>query len=160
MLKSEWEKFADDRPFQYATIEQINKDIYTSEKNLSTIVSLSALFTLIISMFGLFGLTLFITKSRTKEIGIRKVMGSSEQSIVYSFLRVNLIAVASATVISVPVSYYFMSEWLNNYAYQTKINYWFFVFAMVIATIVVVVTVSFHSLKAARTNPVKALRYE
>ncbi len=159
-LKSEWGKVADDRPFGYSTIEEINQSIYRSEKNLSTIVSLSAFFTLIISMFGLFGLTLFITKSRTKEIGIRKVMGSSEKSIIYSFLRTNMVSVVLATVISVPVTFYLMLQWLNNYAYHTKINFWVFAFTLGIAMILVVFTVLFLTMKAARTNPVEALRYE
>jgi putative ABC transport system permease protein len=160
LLKSEWEKIVSDRPFQYATIEDINKEIYSSEKNLSSIVSLSALFTLIISMFGLFGLTLFITKSSTKEIGIKKVMGCSVESIVYSFLRTNLISVLIASIISIPITYYFMSQWLSNYAFKTKINIWFFTFSMGVAAIIVVITVTIHSLKVAKTNPVEALRYE
>jgi putative ABC transport system permease protein len=160
MLKTEWEKIISDRPFQYSTIEDINKTLYSSEKNLSSIVSFSALFSLLISMLGLFGLTLFIARSRTKEIGIRKVLGSSERSIVYSFLQKNLLAVILAALFSVPATYYFMTQWLNSYAYRVNINGWFFIISFVTATVVVIITVSIHSLKASRTNPVEALRYE
>ncbi|MBN1927119.1 MAG: ABC transporter permease [Prolixibacteraceae bacterium] len=160
LLQSEWQKFGNDLPFRYSTIEDINKEIYTAERNLTTIVSISALFTLIISMFGLFGLTLFVTKSRTKEIGIKKVLGSSEQSIVYSFLRGNLISVLSATIVSVPVTYLFMSKWLNNFAYKTNINMSYFILTLGFAILIVTITVSIHSLKASQTNPVEALRYE
>ncbi len=87
MLKAEWEKSAPDTPFDYSTIEELIENQYTSEKNLSTILSIAALFTLLIAAFGLFGLTLFVARSRTNEIGIKKVFGSSEQAIVYSFLQ-------------------------------------------------------------------------
>src|SRR5450759_2441477 len=93
MLEAEWKKAAPDRPFQYTTIEDLSKDLYSSEKNLSTIVFIFALFTLLIAAFGLFGLTLFVARSRIKEIGIRKVYGSSEKSIIYSFLLNNLLLV-------------------------------------------------------------------
>jgi putative ABC transport system permease protein len=81
MLEAEWKKAAPDRPFRYSTIEDLIKNLYSSERNLSTIVSILALFTLLIAAFGLFGLTLFVARSRTKEIGIKKAFGSSEQSI-------------------------------------------------------------------------------
>lgn len=160
MLEAEWKKAAPERPFRYRPIEDIIKDIYSSEKNLSTIVSIFALFTLLISAFGLFGLTLFIARSRIKEIGIRKVFGSSESSIVYTFLLNNLILVITAILISIPVTIHFMVEWLNNYAYQTDINWIVFVFSFVIAAFVVLLTVFLQAYKASVTNPVEALRHE
>ena len=160
MLEAEWKKAAPERPFRYRPIEDIIKDIYSSEKNLSTIVSIFALFTLLISAFGLFGLTLFIARSRIKEIGIRKVFGSSESSIVYTFLLNNLILVITAILISIPVTLYFMVKWLNNYAYQTDINWIVFVFSFVIAAFVVLLTVFLQAYKASVTNPVEALRHE
>ena len=160
MLEAEWKKAAPDRPFRFTTIEDIIKNIYSSEKNLSTIVSIFALFTLLIAAFGLFGLTLFVARSRTKEIGIKKVFGSSEQSIVYSFLLNNLILVIVAALLSVPVTIYFMTKWLNNFAFKTQINWWVFVISFSVAAIVVLFTVFFHSYKASRINPVTALKYE
>ncbi len=160
MLKAEWKQVAPDRPFSYTTIEDLIKDIYSNEKNLSKIISIFALFTLLIAGVGLFGLTLFIAKTRTKEIGIKKVFGSSGQSIIYSFLRGNFILVTLAAVISVPTTLYFMTKWLNNFAYKVRINGWIFVIAFAVAVIVVLFTVYFHSYKASRRNPVEALRYE
>jgi putative ABC transport system permease protein len=159
-IKSDWEKIAPDQAFRYSTIEDLLKNIYASEKNLSTIVSIFALFTLIISAFGLFGFTLFVAKSRTKEIGIRKVFGSSEKSIVYSFLKTNLILVSLAALISIPFTLYFMGSWLKGYASKVTINGWFFLISFVVAAVVVLLTVVFHSFKASQINPVKALRYE
>ncbi len=160
MLEAEWKKAVPDRPFRYSTIEDLIKDLYSYEKNLTTIVSIFALFTLMIAAFGLFGLTLFVAKTRTKEIGIKKVFGSSELSIVSSFLTENLLLSSSAALLSVPVTLYFMKKWLNNFAYKVSIDWWIFVIAFIIATIVVLSTVFFHSYKASRINPVEALRYE
>jgi len=160
MLEAEWKKAAPDRPFRYTTIEEIIKDIYSSERNLSTIVSIFALFTLLIAAFGLFGLTLFVSRSRMKEIGIRKVFGSSENSIVFSLLGNNLILVLVAAMLSVPVTLHFMTKWLNNFAFKTTIDWWIFFISFAVAAVVVLLTVFFHSYKASRINPVRALRYE
>jgi putative ABC transport system permease protein len=160
MLEDEWKKAAPERPFQFTPIEDMIKSIYSSERNLSTIVSIFALFTLLIAAFGLFGLTLFIARSRIKEIGIKKVFGSSEQSIVYSFLIDNLILVITAGLICVPVTIYFMTKWLNKFAFKTQINWWVFLVSFVISAVVVLMTVYIHSYRASRVNPVNALRYE
>ncbi len=159
-IEKEWKAIAPDRPFQYETIEDVIKGIYASEKNLNVIVSISALFSLLIAAFGLFGLTLFIAKTRTKEIGIKKVFGSSEKTIIYSFLKENFIMVAVASILAIPLTYYFMNRWLSNFSYKVGINFWFFVVTFFIAMLVVLLTVLFHSFRASRINPVKALRYE
>jgi putative ABC transport system permease protein len=159
-LEAEWKKVSPDRPFRYSTIEGITRDIYSSERNLSTIVLIFALFTLLIAAFGLFGLTLYVSRSRTKEIGIKKAFGSSEQSIIYSFLINNLIFVIIAALISVPVTLHFMTKWLNNFAFKTQIFWWVFVISFVVAAVVVLSTVFIHSLKASHINPVDALRHE
>jgi putative ABC transport system permease protein len=160
MLEAEWKKAAPDRAFRFTTIEDMIKNIYSSERNLSTIVSIFALFTLLIAAFGLFGLTLFVARSRIKEIDIKKAFGSSEQSIIYSFLRDNLILVFVAALISVPVTLHIITKWLNNFAFKTNINWWVFVISFSVAAVVVLLTVFIHSYKASRINPVKALRYE
>ncbi len=160
MLESEWNKNADGRPFYYSTIDDLFHEIYASEKSLTTIVTISAFFTIIIAIFGLFGLALFVSTTRTKEIGIKKVLGSSEQSILYSLLYENVVLVFIATIISVPVTMHFMTKWLNNYSYKVGINWWVFFIAFIVAAIVVLLTVYFHSAKVSRTNPIKALRFE
>jgi len=149
-----------DRPFSYSSIEDLFIEAYSSEKNLGTILSVSALFAMLIAAFGLFGLTLFVARSRTHEIGIKKVFGCSEQAIVYSFLRSNFIMVLIAEFLSIPVALYFSGKWLNNFPYRVGIGWWVFVIAFLIASLVVLLTVSIHSIKASRINPVDALRYE
>jgi putative ABC transport system permease protein len=160
ILEAEWKKAAPDRPFQYSTIEDLSRELYSSERNLSTIVLIFSIFTLIIAALGLFGLTLFLARSRIKEIGIRKVYGSSEQSIVYSFLLNNLIIVVAAALISIPVTIHFMTKWLSNFAYKTNINWWIFVISFAAAATVVLLTVFINSYKVSRINPVDAFRYE
>ena len=159
-LEAEWKKAAPDRPFRFSTIESLIASLYSSEKNLSTIVSIFALFTLLIAAFGLFGLVLFVSKSRTKEIGIKKVFGSSGQAIILSFLRSNLILVLISSLISIPVTIYFMNRWLSNFSFKTSISPWVFIVSFVISALVVIATVFFHSYKASRINPVEALRFE
>ena len=160
MLEAEWKKFAPGKPFLYSTIEDLIKDLYSSEKNLTNVVSIITLFTLVIASLGLFGLTLFAAKTRTKEIGIKKVFGSSETAIIYSFLAENFILVAIASLISVPITIYIMSKWLNNFAYKVTISWMVFLISFIAALVVVLFTVYFHAYKASRLNPVKALRYE
>lgn len=159
-IENEWKKAAPDRPFSYMTIESIVENIYSSEKNLSTIISIFAVFTLLIAAIGLFGLVLFTCRSRTREIGVKKVFGSSGKAIIFSFLKGNLTLVLIASVVSVPITIYFMNKWLSNYAFKTNISWWVFLFAFIISAIVVILTVFTHSYKASKTNPVEALRYE
>lgn len=159
-LESEWKKVEPDRPFNYSTIEDITETIYASQKRLISIITFTTIFSLFISMSGLFGLTLFVLRSRTKEIGIRKILGSSENAIIYSALRENLLKVFFAAIISVPITYYIMNQWLSRYAYRITINGWFFVISLVFAIVVVVLTVIVLLYRIARTNPAISVRYE
>jgi putative ABC transport system permease protein len=159
-IESEWKKIAPGRSFMYTPIESMISSIYSSEKNLSVIVSIFAVFTLIIATIGLFGLILFTSRTKSKEIGVKKVFGSSGSSIIISFIKSNLILVVSATLISIPVTIFFMLKWLSNYAYRTDLSPWIFLAAFAVSAIVVTATIFFHSLKASRTNPVTALKYE
>jgi putative ABC transport system permease protein len=159
-IEAEWKKVSPGNPFIYKPIEALISDIYSSEKNLSVIVSIFALFTLIIATIGLFGLVLYTSRAKTKEIGIKKVFGSSGSSIIISFLKSNLKLVIAANLISIPVTIYFMVRWLSNYAYRTELSPWIFLVAFTVSAIVVTATIFFHSWKASRTNPVTALKYE
>lgn len=159
-LKESWEKFAPDQSFSYSLVEDLTRRLYRKEKSLITTATISATFTLLIAVMGLFGLTLFMTRLRTKEIGIKKAMGSSVAQIVFSFVRINLLYVIIAVAASTPITIIVMRQWLMSYAERVEIAWWFFAFTFVIAALVVVLTVIMHSYKAARVNPVEALRYE
>jgi putative ABC transport system permease protein len=160
MLEKEWKKSAPDSPFNYSTIEDLIVDLYSSEKNLNNIITIFALFALLIASLGLFGLTLFVARSRTKEIGIKKVFGIKEQSIIFSFLRTNFVLVTIAAIISIPLTLHFILKWLMNFAYKVNISWLVFGVAYIAAALVVLLTVFFHSYKASRINPIEALRYE
>jgi putative ABC transport system permease protein len=160
VVEAEWTKLAPGKAFHFTTIEEVIKNLYSTEKNLTAIVSIFAILTLLISAFGLFGLTVFISRSRTKEIGIKKVFGSTERSIIYSFLLENMILVSLAAAISVPVTLQIMIKWLSKFPYKTDINWWIFAIAYFIAVAVVLLTIFYQSYRASRINPVKALRYE
>lgn len=159
-LKTEWEMTGTDRPFRFSTIEDLFVDVYASEKNLSWILSIAALFAMVIAALGLFGLTLFVARSRTHEIGIRKVFGSTEDAIVFSFLKSNLFLVVIAVMLSIPATVWFMTRWLNNFSYRTTISWSVFLVALAMAAVIVALTVYIQSRRASRINPVEALRYE
>jgi putative ABC transport system permease protein len=159
-LEDQWGKLEKDQPLNFSTIEEIFRDTYAAERNLSTIFSLASLFVLLIAAFGLFGLTLFVARSRTHEIGIRKVFGSSGEAIIFSFLRSHFLRVVVAELLSIPLTIYFLNKWLNNFPYRVDIAWWVFAIAFLMAALVVLATVYIQSRKASRVNPVEALRYE
>ncbi|MBO9657490.1 MAG: FtsX-like permease family protein, partial [Chitinophagaceae bacterium] len=113
-----------------------------------------------IACLGLFGLASFTANKRTKEIGVRKVIGSSTWNIVVLLSKDLLKPVIIATIIAIPIGYSVMNNWLGSYAYRINISWWIFAAAAFIATMIAVVTVSFQAVKAARVNPVKSLKAE
>ena len=159
-LKAEWKKVAPHKPFDFSTIEEVIKSQYDSESNLSNIISIFAVFTFLIAAFGLLGLTFFVSRSRTKEIGLKKVFGSSEKSIVYSFLLNNLILVVVAALISFPVTLLIMKNWLNNFPFKTNISSLIFIISFLISAIIVLSTAFLYAYKASNINPVEALKHE
>lgn len=159
LIKNEWIKFSADQPFRYKTIEGLIEDLYTQEKNLASNVSFFALLILIIAASGLFGLTLFLAKSRTKETGIKKVFGCSSRLIMLSTLWENFILVSIATSISIPITIYVLKDWLNKFAFKTNIEWSIFGFTYLCALTVVLLTVLYHSFKMSRSNPVDVLKY-
>jgi putative ABC transport system permease protein len=159
-LKQSWEKHSPNNPFQYSFVGDLTKELYENEKSLITTATVTASFTLIIAIMGLFGLTLFVARQRTKEIGIKKAMGCSILQIVFSFIKINLLYVLIAITISTPLTIMIMKLWLNSYAERIEIEWWIFGLTFAIAAFVVVITVFTHSYRAAKVNPVEALRYE
>ena len=159
-LKVEWEKASPDKPFGFTTIEDVILDIYSSEKNLITIVTIFSIFTILIAALGLLGLTLFVARTRTKEIGIRKIFGCSERSIVFSFLKKNLLFVVLASSVSIPVTLFIMTKWLSNFSSRIILHWWIFAISFLVSLIVVTLTVLIHAYRASISNPVKALKYE
>jgi len=159
-IESVWGRFAPGFPFRHVFLDEALDDLYRTEQRVGNIVKSFSFLAILISCLGLFGLASFTAERRTKEIGIRKVLGASGPSIVWLFSREFSRWVLAANVIAWPVAYYAVSAWLESYPYRIGIGPGPFLFAAALALLVVALTVGFHSVRSARTDPAGALRYE
>jgi ABC-type antimicrobial peptide transport system permease subunit len=133
---------------------------YLAEERTLTLAKYFAYLTILISCLGLFGLAAYDTERRTKEIGIRKVLGANTKGLIALLAKDFLKLVAIAIVLASPLAYFLMNKWLQDFAYRISIEWWVFVLAGVIALFIALVTVSFQAIRAAIANPVKSLRTE
>lgn len=159
-VESAYKNVAPGYPFEYTFLDQNFDTAYRADLRQQTILSIFAGLAIFVACLGLFGLASFTAAKRTKEIGVRKVLGSSVQNILVLLSKDMLKPVLIATLIAVPIGYYCMHQWLQNFAYQISISYTVFVFAGLIAMLIAFITISFQSIKAALANPVKSLRSE
>ena len=159
-LQNAWAATEPRLPFRYQFLDESLGTFYKSEQRWSQVVGLAGGLAIFLAGLGLFGLAALAAVNRTKEIGIRKVLGASVAGITgllaKDFLKLVLIAIAIAS----PVAYYFMQKWLSDFAYRIDIQWWMFAGAGAVAVAVAVLTVGFQSVKAALANPVKSLRSE
>jgi len=147
-------------PFVYDFADEQYAKLYSNEQLMSRLANCFAVIAIFISCLGLFGLAIFSVEQRTKEIGVRKVLGASASNIL-SMLTANFLKpVVIAIVIAIPVSQYVMQRWLNDFAYKINIEWWTFVLAGILATLIALITISLQAIKAALANPVKSLRTE
>ncbi len=159
-IENKWAELAPHRPFLYSFLDQSFNQQYEADfkfKNLFTIFSFLAI---LIACLGLLGLATYSAVQRTKEIGVRKVLGAEVSSIALLLSKDFLKLVLLAILIATPFSWYAMNKWLNDYAYQIDIHWWVFALSGGIALAIALATVSFQAIKAARANPVKSLRTE
>lgn len=159
-LQRSWRSFNPNGPLTYSFLDETFATLYAHEIRIQKIFSAFALIALIIASLGLFGLSAFMLERRMKEIGIRKVLGASVQNV---FLLVSgefLSLVFIALLFAIPVTWWTMHNWLNDYAYRIQISAWVFLIAGVLALLIALVTISFQSVKAAIADPVKSLRAE
>jgi putative ABC transport system permease protein len=147
-------------PFDYFFVDDNYNKLYTTEQQYSRIFTTASLWAIFIACLGLFGLATFTVESRTKEIGIRKVLGASVVSITALLSKDFLKLVFVAVLIASPTAYYFMDKWLQDFAYRITIGWWVFAVAGALAILVAFLTVGFQSIKAALTNPVDSLKTE
>ncbi len=153
-------KYNPEYPFNYEFVDQVYAKKFDTEKRTSSLISLFTLLTIFISCLGLFGLASYMAENRIKEIGIRKVLGASVQSITTLLSKDFLKLVGIAIVLAVPISWYMMNKWLQEFAYRIHISWWTFVLAGLSALAIALITVSYQAIKAAIVNPVKSLRTE
>ncbi|MGM9507391.1 ABC transporter permease [Larkinella sp. GY13] len=159
-MKNQWDVFKPEQPFSYSFLDERFNDTYKAEQKIGQILGVFAGLTIFVACLGLFGLATFTAEQRTKEIGVRKVLGASIGSIVGLLSKDFLKLVLIAMVLAAPVAWYAMSQWLQSFEYQVSIAWWMFVLAGLLAIGVALFTISFQSIKAALMNPVTSLRGE
>ncbi|MGI8952365.1 MAG: ABC transporter permease [Chitinophagaceae bacterium] len=159
-LKKQWSSFNPAGPLEYNFLDEKFSALYASEQRTQQIFSAFAVLAIIIASLGLFGLSAFVIEQRTKEIGIRKVLGASIKNVLLLVSKEFLLLVIIAFVISIPVTWWAMNLWLQDFAYRININAWVFAIAGTAVVLIALLTVSFQAIKAAIANPVRSLRTE
>ena len=159
-LEQKWKEFVGSRPFRYEFLDESINNFYNTERRISTIIQYFTILTVIIACLGLFGLASFMAERRTKEIGIRKVLGASVLGVIVLLVKEFVKWVIIANVLAWPIAYVAMNKWLQNFAYKTSLGLSTFLFATIIALLIALATVAYHAIKASLSNPVEALRYE
>ncbi|HEX6431624.1 MAG TPA: ABC transporter permease [Niastella sp.] len=155
-----WDEAFPEFVFEYQFMDEKIAGFYKQETMLYNLYTCFAAIAIFLSCLGLYGLASFMAVQRIKEVGIRKVLGASIQSIVYLFSREFILLIGIAFIIACPITWYFMHDWLQQYAYRTNLSWWVFVSAGAVAMFIALATVSFKALKAATSNPVTNLRTE
>lgn len=159
-IKKMYKQVNPNYPFNYQFMDQAYAKLYRSEMRVGELARYAALLAVIICCLGLFGLSTFTAEQRTKEIGVRKVLGASVQNLVLMLSKDFTKPVLVAIGIAIPISWYLMHNWLSDYAYHTEINWWVFALAGGLALVIAWLTVSWQSVKAATSNPVNSLKSE
>ncbi|GAB5525796.1 MAG: ABC transporter permease [Roseivirga sp.] len=159
-IKAAWDRFFPGNPMDYFYLDTFFNRQYAKEDQFGTVFSIFSVLAIIVSCLGLFGLSAFSALQRTKEIGIRKVLGASIPNILLLLSREYMWLILISVLIGVPFTYYFMDLWLNDFAYRTSMGWTIFAAAASIVFVVAILTVSYQTLRSARADPSKTLRYE
>ncbi len=159
-IEAKWKALAPEMPFNYHFMDESFDEMYRAEQRIGKIALIFALLTVLIACLGLFGLITYIAEQRTKEIGVRKVLGASIWSIVQLLSKDFLKLVCIAFVIATPLAYYATDTWLKDFVFRTDISAWIYVIAGITTLLIALLTVSYQAIKAALMNPVKSLKTE
>ena len=159
-IKKVYATYAADYPFEYNFLDEKFDRLYRTEARQQTVLGVFSVLAIFIACLGLFGLASYTALKRTKEIGVRKVLGSSVQNICFLLSKDLLKPVLIGTLIAIPVSYYAMNKWLEGFAYRISFQWWMFAIAILAAFTIALLTVGFQAVKAALANPIKSLRTE
>ncbi|HET9824952.1 MAG TPA: ABC transporter permease [Chitinophagaceae bacterium] len=158
--KKQWDAYNTEEPFTYNFMDDLYNKMYAVEQKTGTILNIFTMLTIFVACLGLFGLVTFAAEQRTKEIGIRKVLGASVSQVTQMLSKEFIKLVLIASLIAFPVSWWTMNKWLQSFAYRIDISWWPFVIAGAAALLIALLTVSVQAIKAAIANPVKSLRTE
>jgi ABC-type antimicrobial peptide transport system permease subunit len=159
-IENAWDRIIPNYPFEYMFLDEAFNSMYRNEQTIGTLLKYFTILAVFVACLGLFGLASFTAEQRTKEIGIRKVLGASTSQITLLLCREFFILVLLANLIAWPAAYFAMKSWLQNYAYKTSLGLLIFLTALGMALIIAIISVSFQAIRAALTNPVDSLRYE
>ncbi len=159
-IKKIWQQTFPDYVYEYSFLDDKIAGFYKQENQLSQLYKIFAAIAIFLSCLGLYGLASFMAVQRIKEVGIRKVLGATSANIVYLFSKEFILLIAIAFAIAAPIAWYYMNQWLQDYAYRINVSWWLFAAGGFAAIIIALVTVSFQAIKAAMANPVKNLRTE
>jgi len=159
-IESEWQKFSLKEPFSYTFLDESFNKTYLREQKMGTILSIFTGLTIFVACMGLFGLVTFAAERRVREIGIRKVLGSSIPEIISLLSKDFIKLIFISFIIAFPLGYFLMEKWLQDFAYRIEIKWWVFLLAGFLTTLIALITIGFKSYKAASANPVKSLRTE
>jgi putative ABC transport system permease protein len=159
-MEKSWDKINGEFPFKYTFLDSYYERTYSDERRISRLFKYFSLMAIFISCLGLFGLAAFMAEQRTKEIGIRKVLGAQTGTIINLMTKSFLKWVIVSNIIAWPVAWYFMDSWLQDYAYHTKLHWWIFAFATFLSLLIAILTVIFQAIRASMRNPANALKYE
>ncbi len=159
-IETKWKNFAPSVPFEYSFLDKSFEAMYNDEQRMGTVFGIFTTLSILVAALGLFGLSVYTAERRKKEIGVRKVLGASVQSLVHLLSKEFVKLVIVAAIIAFPVAWWAMHKWLQDFVYRINIEWWVFAFAGLIALMIAFFTISFQSIKAAIANPVKSLRTE
>ncbi len=159
-LKKIWEEILPNRPFEYVFLDEDFAKLYYSDRRVAELMGYFTFLSVFITCLGLFGLVAFSTEQRTKEIGIRKVLGATVSNIILLLTKEFTKWVLIANIIAWPIAYYAMHRWLQDFAYRTNIGIFTFIISALLTLMIALLTVSYQAVKAALANPIEALRYE
>lgn len=159
-IEADWKAFFPGNPFEYFFLDDYYNEQYKADLQFGNVFGLFAGLAVFIACLGLFGLSSFTAMQRTKEIGVRKALGATVSSILTLLSKDFTRLVIVGIVLAVPLSWYVMDNWLNDFANRISLSWWIFLLPGVLVTAIALLTVSYQTIKAATTNPVKSLRYE
>ncbi len=159
-IEKKWKDLDPAHPFEFSFMDESFDRLYKSEEKLGQIFSTFSFLAIFIACLGLFGLALFMAEQRTKEIGIRKILGAPVGRIFGLLAKEFIYLVLIANIVAWPLAYFLMRKWLQTFAYRVDLESWIFILSAVIAFTIALITISFQALKAALADPVKSLRYE
>ena len=159
-IEAAFKKHNPNTPFEYKFADDDYDAKFRAEERIGKLARFFAVLAIFISCLGLFGLASFVAEQRTKEIGIRKVMGASVSNLWQMLSKDFVVLIIISLLIATPIAYYFMNEWVRKYTYRTELSWWIFALTAVGALLITLMTVSYQAIKAALIDPVKSLRAE